>query len=488
MKTISIIKFTMLHAMLLLFATSCQEALEEELFSQLAPENYLTTEEGVVSVLNAAYAESYFTGYSAHSVRNIEEWATDIEWETGGGENLTAVLMINFTWDPAVGWMYGDMWLKPYRGIRNANIVLDNIENAGLSEEELQNYSAQARFLRALSYSHLYTWFGPVPLRKSTLDELELPRATDEEMQSFIESELLAVIPDLPAPGNEAAYGRVTNGAARALLTKFYLNTRQWQKAADMAQEVIEMGTYSLYPVYEDMFKVQNEQNSEYILAFPQVPDGPGNNYINGAFPAGFSRDPRTGLTFQNSWRNWAAQYRLYDRFYESFDPEDQRLNLIIDEYINNAGDTVSLQGNNNTRSFKYWPDPNGLGNEHGNDIPGIRYADILLSRAEALNEINGPNQESIDLINQVRDRAGLEDVSLADFGSTEDLRMHLLDERGWEFYSEGKRREDQIRMGTFISSAQERGISNARPFHVLFPIPQAAMDANPMLEQNEGY
>ncbi|MEQ9443580.1 MAG: RagB/SusD family nutrient uptake outer membrane protein [Cyclobacteriaceae bacterium] len=488
MKTFSITKNTVLFALLLLLAMGCEDALKEDLYSQLAPENFLTTEEGVVSVLNAAYAESYLNGYSAHSVRNIEEWCTDIEWETGGGENLTAVLMIGFTWDASVGWMYGEMWLKPYRGIRNANIVLDNIENADLSEEARNGYVAQARFLRALSYSHLYTWFGTVPLRTSTTDELELPRATEEAMESFIESELLAIIPVLPEPGEVSAYGRVTNGAARALLTKFYLNTGQWQEAADMAQEVIDMGTYSLYPVYEDLFKVQNERNNEYILAYPQVPNTPGNNYINGAFPPGFTSDPRSGLTFQGNWRNWAAQYRLYDRFYDSFDPADLRQNLIIDNYLNNDGDSVSLLGADNTRSFKYWPDPNGLGNEHGNDIPGIRYADILLSRAEALNEINGPNQESIDLINQVRSRAGLDNVNLADFGNAEDLRMHLLDERGWEFYSEGKRREDQIRMGTFISSALGRGISNAKSYHVLFPIPQAAMDANPMLEQNDGY
>ncbi|MEX2594855.1 MAG: RagB/SusD family nutrient uptake outer membrane protein [Anditalea sp.] len=131
------------------------------------------------------------------------------------------------------------------------------------------------------------------------------------------------------------------------------------------------------------------------------------------------------------------------------------------------------------------------MGNEHGNDEPEIRYADILLSRAEALNELNGPNQESIDLINQVRLRAGLSSELLAvgDFSTKEALREHLLNERAWEFYGEvGIRREDQIRMGTFISSAIERGHTNAQPFRVVFPIPQAAIDADPNLVQNENY
>ncbi|WP_460538285.1 RagB/SusD family nutrient uptake outer membrane protein [Echinicola sediminis] len=487
MKTLKILRYKALM-LLVLMAASCVDSLDEEVFSQLAPENFLTTQEGIKSVLDGAYAEGYLNGYSHHSVRNIEEWCTDIEWETGGGENRTAVLMINFTWDASVGWMYGDMWQKPYRAIRNANVVLENIENTVMDEGEKVVYKAEARFVRALSYSFLYSWFGPVPLRRSTQDELELPRASAEEMEQFIEAELLAVIPDLPEPGNEQAYGRANKGGARALLAKFYLNTKQWQKAANMAQDVMDMGDYGLYPVYADLFKVQNERNSEYILTYPQISNTPGCNYINGAFPGGFASHPASGLTFQSSWRNWAAQYRLYDSFYNSFEAGDRRMDLIIDSYVNNNGQTVSLLNNNNTRSFKYWPDPSASGNDHGNDVPGVRYADILLTRAEALNELNGPNQESIDLINLVRDRAEVGLLSLTDFNSKEALRMHLLDERAWEFYTEGKRREDQIRMGTFISSAQERGISNAKQTHVLFPIPQAAMDANANLVQNEGY
>ncbi len=482
-------KILKLNIVLLLFLSfSCKDALDEVVYSQLAPENFLTTEEGIRSTLFAGYSQAYLNGYSHHSVRNILEWCTDIEWETGGGENLTAVLMIGFTWDPTVGWMNGDMWEKPYRGIRNANVVIEYVDAADISDEKKALYTAEARFIRALAYNYLYSWFGPVPLRKSTTDELELSRATEDEMESFIESELLAVINDLPEPGDEEYGGRANKGAAQALLTKFYLNTKQWQKSADMAQDVMDMGVYSLYPSYEMMFRVENEVNNEFILSYPQIAGGPGCNYINGAFPPGFATHVPSGLDFQGSWRNWAAQYRLYDDFYNSFEAGDLRMNLIVDEYINGAGNTISLLGDDNTRSFKYWPDPNGTGNDHGNDVAAIRYSDILLSRAEALNELSGPNQESIDLINEVRDRADLDDLVLADFATTADLRSHLLNERAWEFYTEGLRREDQIRMGTFISSANARGISVASGKHIRFPIPQSAMDSNPALIQNEGY
>ena len=118
--------------------------------------------------------------------------------------------------------------------------------------------------------------------------------------------------------------------------------------------------------------------------------------------------------------------------------------------------------------------------------MPVIRYADILLSRAEALNELNGPSQEAIDLINQVRNRAGATPLDLADYNQTT-LREAILQEREWEFYFEQKAREDQIRHGVFIERAQARG-KNAQEFRRLFPIPQVELDANSLLEQNPGY
>ncbi|WP_345232731.1 RagB/SusD family nutrient uptake outer membrane protein [Olivibacter ginsenosidimutans] len=469
----------------------CEKQLEEPVYSQLEPEGFLATEEGVNSLLNAAFAEGYINGYEGKNRVMLENWSTDIEWETDGAENRTASQVTNFTLDASLDWLFGTMWLRPYRAIRNANLLLDNIDKATISDEDKAVYVAEARFIRVLSYVHLYSWFGSVPLRTSSNDPLELPRAEDAVLRQFIADELLAVAKVLPDPGSEKNYGRPNKGAAMALLCKFYLNTKQWQKAADQAQALIDLNLYSLYANYENLFKVENERNSEFILVNPQSPQGAGMNYMNGAFPPGFASDPRTGLTMRSNWANWAAQYRLYDTFYNSFDDDDNRRNLILTRYINTQGATVSLLNNNNTRSFKYWPDANAIGNEHGNDMSEIRYADILLSRAEALNELNGPNQESIDLVNQIRQRAGLgaKPLTIGQFSSKEDFREHLLKERGWEFYAEvGIRREDLIRMDRFIASAHERGKTNAQDYHRFFPIPQAALDADPSLAQNEGY
>lgn len=165
----------------------------------------------------------------------------------------------------------------------------------------------------------------------------------------------------------------------------------------------------------------------------------------------------------------------------------------MITNYIDQSGEKVELlrdeKGNalDNVRSFKYWPDPNASGENNGNDIVYIRYADILLCRAEALNELNGPNAESISLINQVRQRAKVADIVLSNFTTKESLRDFILEERAREFFSEGLRREDLIRHGKFISNAIARG-KDAKPYHVLYPIPQRQREANPSLTQNPGY
>jgi hypothetical protein len=109
--------------------------------------------------------------------------------------------------------------------------------------------------------------------------------------------------------------------------------------------------------------------------------------------------------------------------------------------------------GNDQSHPLKLPWDPNAVGARAGNDIPVIRYADMLLTRAEALNEVNGPSEEAIDLINQVRTRANATPLVLADF-TKDSLRDAILQEREWEFYFEGNSREDQIRHGVMISSA----------------------------------
>lgn len=486
-KTILIAAFA---AMLTGF-TSCKKLLEEKIYSQLAPDNFLNTEDGIKSLLNDTYARAanMRTNNSIYVIAP-QEWTTDILYQSGDNVERDARNYINFTWDASITFL-PENWDLPYQTIRNANILLNNIDAVSISDAAKTEYKAEFRFLRAISYYKLYFFFGPVPLRTETTTDLQLARATDDEIKSFIESELTAVIPDLPNPGDEAAYGRAHKAAAMGFLCKFYLNIKQWQKCADIAQQIMNNFNYGLFNDYQNMFSVANERNNEYIWVRPALASADratANSWMNTSFPDNFAEAPSLGIKYLPTYVNWPNEFRIYDAFYNSFEAGDKRRNLLVTSYVNTSGDTISLLGSDNIRSFKYLPDPNAQGASHGNDIPDIRYADILLSRAEALNELNGPNEESLDLINQVRNRAGLADILIANFTSKELLRDHILKERGWEFYSEGQRRMDLIRMDKFISGAIARGKSNAKPYHVLFPIPQAVMDSDPLLVQNEGY
>ena len=475
----------------LLMIQGCEDMLNEPIQSQLASENLLNNKRGIETVLADGYSQGNHSVRIRNSIKR-EEMTADILWQTGGGENGTAIILLNFVWDPASDYEAFD-WGNYWRVIRDANIVLENVDRIESPEDEKQQLKAEARFIRIWAYYQLWNQYGPMPIRKSTEDPLELPRASEQDFHQFMESELLAAIPILPAPGSEPNYGRAHSGGARALLCKWYLNTHQWQKCVDMAQEIINSGHFKLYDSYHDLFALENERNSEFILVKTGLANQPNSiSMLATSFPWGFYKALDGGIAgvINDKWANFASQYRLYDEFYNSFEPGDERKNRILTLYIDTQGDTVDLlrDYDDATRGIKYPPDPNTQGVPHGNDFPFIRYADILLSKAEALNELNGPNQESIDLINQIRHRAGLGDVFLTDFASKEVLRDHLLKERRWEFWYEAKRRRDLIRTGKYIEFAKQRGIIQADEHHLWFPIPQSALDANPKLTQNPGY
>lgn len=472
----------------LIILPSCKKALDVSPESEFAPGNVLTTEKGIRAVLFSSYSAMQSQALSRNLI-NISEVTTDIATNSGGNENLFLSQFINFTWDPSIASLQTEVWGPYYRSIRDANVVLENLENAQMPEANRKLIKAEARVLRAYAYDILYNWFGPVPLRTSSTQEVNLGKATVAELNTFIENEITEAVADLPLPGREEAFGRYNKGVAHAVLAKHFLNTKQWQKAADACQTVMGYNYYQLFPSFKDMFRVENEGNKEMILVRPcRNENNYGNWFQAGAMPPAFKNTTQIPeFTFTNAMSNFATQYRLRTAFVNTMAANDSRNILIIKSYVNLSGVTVNLMATaDNARSLKYW-DNGTIGNNSGNDVPVLRYADILLSRAEALNELTGPTQQALDLINLIRVRSSVPALLLADFASKESLRDHILKERGWEFISEAHRREDLIRHGKFISFAIARGIS-AKEHHVVFPIPQVEIDANKAIKQNDGY
>ncbi len=475
------INYIRILAALFLFISiqGCEDLLEEEVYSVLGPSNFFLSAEDAESLLNSAYASDQRR--SSRDYLLLSELTSDLLIQRGGGLRRSAQLIEDFTWNATHPFLDGQ-WGRDYTAIYRSNLIIDRVPDIDMNEERKQEILAEARFIRASNYVYLFDIFGPVPLITSSELEIEArpARASREEIVGFIEDELLAASQVLPVEARN--YGRANKGIALSVLTKFYLNNKKWQEAAETAQMVMELNKYSLFDQgsRDALFDIENEENDEFIYIRPNLPiPGLSTTYLAHAAPPSyqFAYPPRA---------NYAAQYQLLDDFVNSFHPDDERKEVIIKEYIDVNGNLIDL-GTDNSRSFKFGEDPNGVGQHMGNDFPIIRYADILLSRAEALNEISGPTEEAISLINEVREVAGVPALSLNNFSSKEALRDHILDERAWEFFTEELRRQDLIRHGKFIELANERGKS-AFDYHVLFPIPQNEIDRNPNLEQNPGY
>lgn len=471
-----------IYIWMLVVAFACENPLDEEVFSAFGPNNFFKNADDAEALLNSAYALEQKQG--TDGFRNIlimAEVNTDLLIIREGGLRGLAQPLEDFTWNPSHEF-FDVAWTRYYSAIYRANLVIDRVPDIPMDENRKAVIVGEARFLRASSYIYLYDLFGPVPLvNSSEVSSDDKPaRATTEEFIQFVESELLAISEILPLRAGQ--YGRATKGAALAFLTKFHLNNKKWQETIDIAERVEQLGIYKLFEAENraDLFKIENEVNDEFIYVRPRLAQpGLGTNYLPHAAPPNykFRGNPKT---------NYATQLKTLSSFFDSFHPDDQRKAVFLTEYEDLNGNIIQL-GVDDARSFKFQEDLEATGADLGNDFPVVRYADILLSKAEALNELHGPTEEAIQLINQVREKAGVPLISLSEYGSKESLREHLLKERGWEFFTEELRRQDLVRHGKFLEYGRARG-KTVFDYHVLYPIPQSEIDRNPNLQQNEGY
>ncbi|MBD3630024.1 RagB/SusD family nutrient uptake outer membrane protein [Cyclobacterium sp.] len=471
-------------AMICSVLISCEDLLEEETFTVLSPNDFFNTGDDLDVVLNSVYGELRYSDIKRDGV-TLQEVNTDIALERGGGIFTFNEPIEEFTWTSSHQWIRS-MWERRYRTIFRTNVVLDNAEGIEMNETRKRETIAEARFLRAFNYYLLYDLFGPVPLiTQSQTTVTDRPaRATEEEIVSFIENELISAAEALPLEPRNAEYGRATKGAALGTLAKFYMMTKKWQDAASATQEVMDLGLYDLFTQGNrtELFSPDNQRDNEFIFVAvmsDNPDDNTGDGWLSHVVPRGYQWQYPPRVIF-------AAEYKIWSAFLELFEPEDERLDAFLFEFVNEQGETIVL-GEDNARSMKFPEYPSQGISRSSDDFPFLRYADILLSRSEALNEINGPNQESIDLLNMVREAAGVSSFTINDFSGKENLRNFILDERGREFHTEALRRQDLIRHGKFIEMAKGRG-KPAMDHQVRYPIPQTEIERNPNLTQNEGY
>jgi hypothetical protein len=452
-------------------------------------------------LMYGAYDSYQFNGAAGRNLVYAGDYSGDHIWNERGGLALQSVYFKDFNWDEQnPSWFVNDFFGKPYQAIADVNGILDIIETANVDDDIKKQYTAECRFMRAHMYDLLYSHFGTVPLKTSAADPKEMERADEADLLSFIQTELTEAAADLPV---DNVRGRATQGGAYAILMKHYLNYKNWSKADEYADKIIDLDKYELYTAgnnpCRELFKVENEGvEKESIITFEVSVQfsNTANALMSHSYPDGNYDHTLDGEDYYADNKAISGtKNRAYDHFYYSFADGDLRREQLIRQWYdwrNWVGDNgLVTAAPNKIGIFKYWPDNNAVSWMQGHDFRVVRYADVLLSKAEALNEISGPVQEAIDLINEVRARANAPLLALSGFPTKESLRDAILDERGWEFYFEGKRREDLIRHGKFISSKRNHPVHpvpNAEEWRKLFPIPLEEILNNPLMVQNPGY
>ena len=308
-------------------------------------------------------------------------------------------------------------------------------------------------------------------------------------MTTFIETELKSALEGLPT--RASAFGRFDKGLAYTVLMKFYMHEKNWAKAVECGRELMKADYgYGLMDSYQSIFTLENEQNKEIIFACTEERGTQLELWHDHCLPGNYPCK-------NNSIQRWDG-FKVPWPFYRTFDKNDDRLSVLVGEYMGNDGvlfnEESDIIKHGNTYSgavpVKYGEDPESTGDGSQIDWIVYRYADVLTLLSEAIvRQGNSVTQEAVDLLNQIRVRAKLSPYTMGDIKGVDDFLDKMLQERGHEFWWEGNRRADLIRHGKFIQNAIDRGSTTTKPEFVLFPLPQAVInEGKGIIIQNPGY
>ncbi|MET4106000.1 RagB/SusD family nutrient uptake outer membrane protein [Hymenobacter sp. UYP22] len=491
-----------LSALALLGLLTLSTGCDKDLLDQVDPnqpnkELFWKTESDAVRAMTAVYSgQQIFSTYSlywhfATTGRTDESFTRTPD----PGLNQYLVFRQASTTDGRSAFFWNDM----YRMIFRCNQVLTNVPGINMNEALKKRILAEALFMRSLAYYDLALLFGNIPLVTSLADaNTRVPQVTQAEAYAQVIADLAIAKADLPLTYDAANKGRATRGAAAALMGKAYLQQQKWAEASAQFAEVISSNQYSLVPNYVDNFTEGNENNSESIY---EVQFSGANQVFGQDFPGASEGNERAqffgppGIGFTDvEIRPWVFAEFTDRTTAGGVDPRR-------DATMFSAAGTGGYYGRpfaDASRIFwrKYQNDRT-KGTENffsGINIRLIRYADVLLMQAEALNEQNQPAAAAA-LVNQVRARVGLTPIATSGF-TRETMRTQLRHERITELSGEGMRWSDLARYGLFDSAA---GLAELRardadfnnfvaPRNKLLPIPQTDIDIDRNLRQNPGY
>ena len=504
----------------------------------VGPGNFYRNAGDAIAAVNAVYAtfvNSTGDGYYGRNFWMLVEYPTEaVSSGRLGGTNERS-LPDNYALRADHAYLLST-WISAYQAINRANAVLDNVPGIAMNDSLKTRLLGEAKFLRALHYFNLVRMWGGVPIRvNETTSEtpLEQPRAPAEEVYDLIIADLEDAVASLPASYPAAERGRATRGAAKTLLGKVYLqrgatigngSDADFASAQGWLQQVVDSGGYALVQNFRTMFDVYggtlNEVNSEVIFDIQNI-RAPG---LGGRLSSHMA--PNSVAPFLGASTNGSVQAEL--NFFQSYDTTDARRAGTWLLSWNRGGTTVtwSATASNTTNQNTYGahtPFPRkyldhlmtATGAEEPNYIL-LRYADVLLMLAEAINEQGGPTAAAVGHVNAVRRRSGITN-DLTTALTPQQFKDSIFVERRKELVLEGHGHFDSVRNWQWAKArieanlflGRQSGQGNRYPRtnpaspctgtgatsvctltdrHKLYPIPQAVLDLNPAVEPNEDW
>lgn len=451
-------------------------------------EQFWVSEDDATKAVNAMYANLRGWNQVAFASIAVESLGSD-DAEKGSSPSDATFLndYDNYTVTPTDGQL-ASFWQGQYQSVNLANQVLDNIPAIPMDENLKARYLAEAKFVRAMAYFRLVRAFGDVVLHLSVpadATQYNKGRSPKTEVYAAIEKDLTEAASVLPPTYSGADVGRATKGAAMALHAKVAMYQNKWQEVLDLTNQVMGLG-YSLFPSFEGLFRVENENNSESIFEIQAaiIPGNPAASNSQYSQVQGVRGSVGGGWGFNVPTPDLAAAF-------ETGDPR-REATIIFRGETTPQGDAIPAAGDNpmyNQKSYVPFSQyVSGYNEGAQQNIRFLRYADVLLMNAEANNEL-GNTAAALASLELVRARARGGDPSILPEITTTDqaaLRQAIWHERRVELAMEFDRYFDVIRQGR---GEEVFGPLGWEPHNEVWPIPQSEIELSTgVLEQNSGY
>jgi hypothetical protein len=455
-------------ALIITGLTACQKGfLDLKPQSQPNVDNFYQTANDFGNAVNGAYDVLQSASQYGGDFNTLIEARSDNVLDNDPSSNAGLRYNIDRFIEPTTNSLLRDTWGSLYTGINRCNLILDKIDAVTMDNTLKARYKGEAQFIRALSYFNLVRLWGNVPLvltSGTTAESRSYARNTVLEVYAAIEKDLTEAAASLPTSYTGAASGRATLGAAKGLLGKVYVTEKKYSQAVPVLRDVVTTGPYQLLANVADVFAVTNKNNLEIVFAV-KFRKG-----VGGALPEGH------GLWYGTNIGN-----NIEPSLRAAYPTGDKRLPLTVQ---------IPVPNNVNVVPRKFY-DVFSSTNDVGNDFPVLRFADVLLLYAEALNEVGyEANGLALQTLNQVRSRAGAPVYTAEQLATQAAFREAVINERRLELALENDRWFDLVRTGKAVDALKVTGIT-VPANRLVYPIPQSEIDTynNPTtFPQNPGY